>query len=109
MKRIDDVANRIITMCVDKAELSVGGLDYLNGNLGLSCDIFNIAHRIKEWLELKLKVDLDGIKFPDPCDYINDELIDEDTDRIDKDEVINRNINNKVSSAFNHALLLHFS
>jgi len=99
MERIDDIAKRIIAMCVDKKELSVGGLDYLNGNLDLSHDILNIVHGIKERLEMKLKVDLDGIEFPDPCDYIDGDESEQDEDGIDDNETGLRNrMNNKVGS-----------
>ena len=97
IERIDDVAKRIIAMCVDSAELSVGGLEYLNGNLDLSHDILNIVHGIKERLELKLKVDLDGIEFPDPCDYVADEVVEEDGRDENESKLRNRN-NNKVGS-----------
>jgi hypothetical protein len=100
VERIDDIAKRIIAMCVDSSELSVGGLDYLNGNLGLSHDVLNVVHGIKERLELKLKVDLKGIEFPDPCDYVDDDDKEDETGSDDKnDNIIKKEIDNKVGSS----------
>ena len=100
MERIDDIAKRIIAMCVESSELAVGGLDYLNGNLNLSHDVLNVVHGIKERLELKLKVDLNEIEFPDPCDYLADEVEEDDRDGKDDDDQTKKNlIDNMVGSS----------
>jgi hypothetical protein len=60
---------------------------------------------IKERLELKLKVDLNGIEFPNPFDLEGEEDIEEDIEENNKDgnediENIKRNrMNNKVGSS----------
>jgi hypothetical protein len=64
-------------------------------------DVLIIVRVIKERLELKLKVDLNGIEFPNPCDLEGEENIKEtNEDGINENENIKRNeINNKFGSS----------
>ena len=81
IERVDEITKRIISMCVDRSQLSNKGFEYLDGNIELSHQVLNIVNSIKERLEDHLNVDLGNTEYPDACELDSD---DEELKNIDK-------------------------
>ena len=73
LERIDEVATKIISCCIDKSEVTKNGIDYIVGNVEFAHEVLNIVNCIKDRLELKLQVDLKAIEYPDAMELPSDD------------------------------------
>ena len=90
IERVDEITKRIISMCVDRSQLSNKGFEYLDGNIELSHQVLNIVNSIKERLEDHLNVDLGNTEYPDACEL--------DSDDDNKDNMKMKDASNKLGS-----------